>query len=113
MSYLITNLKNKARQQFKVQIPDKDIAEFNFYFLPSQRGWYFDVTYGDFTTTGLHLVTSYNVLRSYFNLLRFGLSCQVDDGSEPYFEDDLYTGRVKLYILSEDEVNAVEEVIYA
>lgn len=113
MAYLITNLKNKAKQQFRVQIPDKDVAEFNFYFMPSQNGWYFDVKYGTFESKGLHLVNSYNVLSAYFNILRFGLSCQVIDGSEPYFVDDFVTGRVGLYILSEDEVKMMESVINA
>lgn len=112
MSYMISNLSDKAKQQFRVRIPDKDTAEFNFYFLPSQNGWYFDIKYGTFESKGLHLVNSYNVLSAYFNILRFGLSCQVIDGSEPYFVDDLATGRVVLYILTEDEVKAVEDVVY-
>lgn len=105
----ITNLKEQPRQKFKIQIPNGDIAEFSFYFLPSQRGWFFDLTYGEFTTTGLHLVNSYNVLSAYFNILRFGLGCNVVDGSEPFFLNDFVTNRVGLYILSEDEVKQLEE----
>ena len=113
MAQQITNLKSRSKMQFGVQIPDGDIAYFNLYFLPSQRGWYLDVQYGDFESKGLHLVNSYNVLRSYFNTLRFGLSCQVVDGSEPYFVDDFANGRVGLYILSEDEVNTIEGFLNA
>ena len=113
MAYLITNLSDEARQEFKVQVPNADTAEFFIYYLPNQNGWYFDIKYGTFESKGIHLVNSYNVLNAYFNLLRFGLSCQVIDGSEPYFIDDFKTGRVSLYILTEDEVNIVEEVVYA
>ena len=113
MAERITNLKNAARQKFKVQITDGDLAEFNFYFLPSQRGWFFDLTYGDFVVTGLQLVNSCNVLGAYINLLHFGLACNVIDGSEPYFVDDFAKNRVALYLLSEKEVNAIEEVVYA
>ena len=110
MAQQITNLKDKPKQKFKVQIDDGDMAEFVLYFLPSQQGWFFDIKYGNFEATGLRLVNSCNVLRSYFNLLRFGLSCQVVDGSEPYFVDDLSTGRIKLFILSEEEVVFIEEL---
>lgn len=113
MSRRIMNLSAKSKQKFKVQIPDGDLAKFNFYFLPSQRGWFFDIEYGTFKSTGLQLVNSYNVLSAYFNTLRFGLSCQVIDGSEPYFVDDFAKGRVNLYILTEDEINTIERVAYA
>lgn len=113
MAERITNLKNVARQKFKVQITDGNLAEFNFYYLPSQRGWFFDLSYGDFKTTGLQLVNSCNVLSAYKNLINFGLACSVNDGSEPYFVDDFATNRVALYLLTEKEVNAIEENIYA
>ncbi len=110
MAQLITNLKNKSRQKIKVQIGNAAIATFTFYYLPSQQGWFFDVEYGDFVSKGLRLVNSYNVLTAYFNILRFGLSCQVSDGSEPFFVDDFSTGRVKLFLLSEEEVLFLESV---
>lgn len=106
----ITNLKDRARQTFRVQVTGGDTAEFFMYYLPSQRGWYFDITYGTFTATGLHLVNSFNVLNAYFNLLRFGLFCEVIDGSEPYFVDDFSTGRVKLYITDESEARFLESL---
>ena len=95
---LITNLKDRAKQTF------------NLYFLPSQRGWFFDISYRGFTSNGLHLVNSCNVLSAYFNILRFGLFCEVIDGSEPYFVDDFANGRVKLYLTDEDEVKFLESL---
>ena len=113
MAELITNIKSSSRQTFKVRIPDGDIATFNIYYLPSQRGWYFDVEYGTFKSTGLHLVNSANVLSAYRNILRWGLSCQTEDGSEPFFVDDLSTGRVKLYLLTDEELDLLEELYRA
>ena len=109
----ITGLGADAKQEFKIQIEDGDVAIFNFYFLPTQRGWFFDISYGNFNSTGLQLVNSPNVLDAYFNILRFGLLVEVPDGAEPYFVDDFITGRVNLYILSESEVKQLEETIYA
>lgn len=109
----ITGLSIDAKQEFKIQIEDGGVAIFNFYFLQSQIGWFFDVTYGDFKTTGLRLVNSPNVLDAYFNILRFGLMVNVPDGAEPYFVDDFITGRVNLYVLSESEVKQIEGVINA
>lgn len=109
----ITGLSIDAKQEFKIQIEDGGVAIFNFYYLQSQIGWFFDITYGNFKSTGLRLVNSPNVLDAYFNILRFGLMVNVPDGAEPYFVDDFITGRVNLYILSESEVKQVEGVINA
>lgn len=109
----ITGLSADAKQKFKVQIEGGDIAIFNFYYLQSQIGWFFDITYGDFKSTGLRLVNSPNVLDAYFNILRFGLLCSVPDGAEPYFIEDFINGRVNLYVLSESEVKELESSLYA
>lgn len=109
----ITGLSAAPKQEFKVQIEGGDIAIFNFYFLQSQIGWFFDITYGNFKSTGLRLVNSLNVLNPYFNILRFGLMVEVPDGAEPYFLDDFISGRVNLYILSEGEVKQIEDSLNA
>ena len=108
----ITGLSVDAKQEFRIQIEGGDIAIFNFYYLESQIGWFFDITYGDFKSTGLRLVNSLNVLAAYFNVLRFGLLCEVPDGAEPYFVDDFISGRVNLYILSQEDVKQIEETAY-
>lgn len=109
----ITDLGSDAKQTFRFQIEDRNLATFTFSFLDNQIGWYFDVEYDDFKTTGLRLVNSPNVLSAYENLIRFGLMCTVSDGAEPYFQNDFVTGRVNLYILNKQEVEQVREVIYA
>lgn len=109
----ITGLSAKPKQKFKLQMENGEIATFNFYFLQSQIGWFFDISYGNFKSTGLRLVNSLNVLSAYFNILRFGLMVEVPDGAEPYFVDDFISGRVNLYVLSEDEVKQIEETVYA
>lgn len=109
----ITGLSASPKQEFKVQIEGGDVAIFNFYFLQSQIGWFFDITYGDFKSTGLRLVNSPNVLDAYFNILRFGLLVNVPDGAEPYFVDDFISGRVNLYVLSESEVKEIEGILNA
>jgi hypothetical protein len=108
----ITGLSASPKQEFKVQIESGDIAIFNFYYLQSQIGWFFDIEYGNFKSTGLRLVNSLNVLSPYFNILRFGLMVEVPDKAEPYFLDDFISGRVNLYILSESEVKQIEETYY-
>ena len=37
----------------------------------------------------------------------------MNDGAEPYFQDDFSTNRATLYILDKSEVEQVREVLYA
>jgi len=105
----IMDLSNEYKQKFKVQIEGGDLLEIELWFVPNQIGWFFNVKYGDFESSGLHLANSPNLLDPYFHVLRFGLACIVEDGQEPYFLDDFITGRVGLYILTEDECKQVQE----
>lgn len=105
----LMDLSNEYKQSFKFQIDGGDLMEIDMWFVPNQIGWFFNIKYGDFMSNGLHLVNSPNVLDPYFNILRFGLACVVDDGQEPYFVDDFITGRVKLYVLSEEECKQIQE----
>ena len=109
----ITDLSDDAKQLFKIQIENADVATLKLYFLPTQAGWFYDITYGGFSATGLRLTNSPNVLSSYFNILRFGLMCYVNDGVEPFFVDDFVTERVRLYVLSYNEVKEMEKSLYA
>lgn len=109
----LTGLSAEPKQRFMVQIEGGDVATFYFYFLPTQIGWFFDIEYGNFKSTGLRLVNSPNIIGQYFNLLRFGLACVVSDGAEPYFLNDFINGRVQVYITSEQEVKEIEEALYA
>ena len=109
----ITDIGADAKQKFKFQISNGKLAEFTLYFSETQRCWFLDLVYGDFTTKGLRIVNSINMLSPYKNILRFGLACMVNDGYEPWFKDDFKTGRASLAITSYEEMLLLERYTYA
>ena len=109
----ITDIGSIARQNFKFQIENGELAEFTLYFSETQRCWFLDISYGTFKSTGLRVVNSLNILSPYKNILRFGLMCIVNDGYEPWFVDDFKSGRASLYITSINEINMLEKMFYA
>ena len=109
----ITDIGSIARQEFRFQVENGELADFVLYFSQTQRCWFMDLTYGDFQTKGLRVVNSINILAPYKNILRFGLLCHVKDGYEPWFVDDFENGRASLYITSIEEINTLENLAYA
>lgn len=108
----ITDIDSDPRQRFQTQIDGGTLATFEFWFSDVNIGWYFTVSYEDFASSNLRLVTSPNCLNTYRNLIPFGLACVTDDGYEPWFLDDFVNGRVRVYILNQDEVLEVQEQLF-
>lgn len=106
-------LTSAARQLINVIGDNGEVIPLLMYFLPTQNGWAFDISYLDFSLKGAYLTISPNCLRGYRNILPFGLLCTSTDGYEPQFIEDFIDGRVSLYLLNAEEVAEVEAEIYS
>jgi len=96
-------------KQFFTLIGEKSqrISFFIFY-MPSQQSWYFNLSYGDVTINGAQLTVGPNILRGYRRNINFGLACLSTDGLDPFYLNDFVTGRIKLILLNETDVDLVE-----
>ena len=82
---------------------------FSVRFLASQQLWVADILWNEFSLYGITLLNAPNVLRSYRNLIPFGLMCTTTDDQDPYTLDAFSSGYAKLYLLTADEVEAIEQ----
>lgn len=108
----IDNLSKNARQKTTVALDDGTVVVINFRYLPTIQRWQISVTRGDFTVDGIGLVVCPNLLRSWKNVIPFGLAVSTFNGQDPTFLEDLQDDRTQLYILTQDDVAAVERDIY-
>jgi hypothetical protein len=108
----INILTSYPKQSLSVRLDNGKSLKLKFEYIESQIGWFFDVEYGDYKSTCHRLTNCPNLLRQSQNIYPFGLGCVVSDGAEPYFVDDFSTGRVKVFVLNEEEVETVEKEIY-
>jgi len=106
----ITEITDEAKQQFTLIGENQESISFYLEYKPSQQSWYFNLEYLNTTANGLKLVNSPNVIRNYKNVLPFGISCIVTDGTDPYFIDDFINDRVQIFLLNEAEVVQIEEL---
>lgn len=106
---LIDRLTNAAHQQSILTGNPGQRITLTVRFLASQQLWVADIVWNDFSAYGIGLVNALNLLRTYQNLIPFGLMCSTTDGQDPYTLDAFSTGYAKLYLLTADEVAGIEQ----
>lgn len=96
-----------SQRFFLTGIPGQRIV-MDLRYMPSQELWMMDIEYGDFALRGIVVTASVNLLRNYKNIIPFGISCTTIDGLDPYYIDDFSTQRASLFLMDQDDVQAVE-----
>lgn len=109
----LTLLTADPKQTLKVLLDNGTRVTLTLQYSERQQGWFYDLSYGDYSYKGRRLVLSPNMLRAFKDFLLFGLACFTTDGYEPAFRNDFSSGRVKVYLLSQDEIATVEQGIAA
>ena len=109
---IITEFTDNPKQTCTLVLENQETVAFNLRFYETQLSWYFDFTYNDVISNGNKVVLGANILRSFKNIIPFGLAFQANDGVEPFAVDDFTTGRVTVYLLSKADVEASEANIY-
>lgn len=111
--YQLTQLDSQSKQQIEMILDNQDRVVLKFEYKPNQLGWFFGFKYGDVNYQNIRLTTTYNLLRAYRNWLPFGLRCDTPDMEEPMNIDDFTTGYATVYLLTKEDIQAIEGNYYA
>ena len=108
----ITELDSSSKQRLELQTDDGSIAVINLEFRQNQNKWYISISHPNLSINNLGLSASPNILRSYRNIINFGISVSSNDGLDPYFIQDFSSDRIRMYLLDQSDVNLVEREFY-
>lgn len=108
----ISTLTNEPNQRHQLVLENNDTVDFRLYYYPRQQSWYFDFTYKDVLVNGSKVVLSPNTLRNFKNIIPFGIGFDTDSFVEPFQLNDFSSGRIRMYLLSADDVKQIEQEIY-
>ena len=111
--FQFTQLGSETKQKIIMALDDGSRIVFNFEYKPNQLGWFFGFQYNDINYQNIRLTTSYNILRAYRSYLPFGLRCDTPDMEEPTDIEDFITGYATVYLLTNEDVEAIEGNYYA
>lgn len=108
----ITGLTADVNQSQNLILPDGSAAPFSMTYMDNQQGWFFTLTYPNWTgVTNKRMTVSPNMLRSYRGVIPFGLALVTTDGYEPIFITDFLTGRATLFLLNSSDVSQYESLL--
>jgi hypothetical protein len=110
MTYINT-ITDDPVQTMTLKLDNGDSVIFNLSYFESQKGWFYNITYGTFALYNRRIVTGVNMLRGFRNLLPFGFACITDDGYEPVFKEDFKNSRAKFLLLDETDIGKVEDIL--
>lgn len=108
---LINNIGNEEKQIQRVIMADNRFIDLTLEYKDQQQGWFASITYLTYTINNIRIVTSGNMLYQWRNIFQFGMSCVVEQGQEPTFQEDFLSGRAKLYILDRADTLNYSRVI--
>lgn len=112
--FKINNITNRPSQNQVLVLPDGTQITFQIYYSSTQQGWFItNLVYAtkNFTSQGIRITTSPNILRQFKNQIPFGLTCVTSNGQEATQIQDFQSGFATLYILSEDDVQTYERFL--
>ncbi len=105
---ILTGLQAVGTQKFNTVAESGDTVYITLYFRPAIQQWFMDLTSGDFELYGQRVCNSLNLLEQYSRVINFGIIVIVSDGGEPFQVNDFTTGRVQLGVLSESEIETID-----
>lgn len=109
----VDNLTDASDQTTTLILPDNTAVTLRLRFRPRTQRWVADVGYAatGFQVNGLNLCCFPNVMRSWREVIPFGIAFMTADFTDPFQLQDFATGRVAVYLLNAADVLAVESTV--
>jgi hypothetical protein len=98
----------EPRQELSARTDSGEIIEMSLHYAPIIQRWFMNLSCKDFKLNGYKILTGDNILRQYRNVLPFGIMV-VCENFGPSLIDDFESERVKMYLLSAEEVTQIEQ----
>lgn len=112
----INNISADAHQKTTILLADNTSVVITLDFHPATQRWIMGVSHDVFAVNSVGLCIHPNLLRSFRQVIPFGVACTAVDGVDPFDINDFDSGRVVLSVLDNTggntDVEAVESGIF-
>ena len=110
---LIENITSAVKQKMTLLLENNEKAEFKLHYNGRMQAWFFSFTYKDISISNLKVCLHPNILRQFRNIIPFGISFVSNSLVEPFQDVSFSKGICEMYLLTQEEVIAIEEEIYS
>lgn len=109
---LIQNITSAVKQKMTLSLENNETCEFRLHFNARMEAWFFGFTYKDITIKDLKVCLHPNILRQFRNIIPFGIAFLSEKQVEPFLITAFSNNICDMYVLSQEEVQQIEEEIY-
>ena len=106
---IINSITSQANQRFAFISDTQEQIIFVLKFDPLQQKWFMDITAGNWELYNCAVTCHPNILGKYSNEIDFGVQVYTENNIDPFRIDDFESGFATFGVLSEDEVNQIED----
>jgi hypothetical protein len=107
----INTITNDPNQSITFKLVNGEFVYFTLRYSQQQSGWYYSLTYGNFTVNNRRLIVSPSMLRLFRGILPFNIGIVTNDLQEVVYVDDFSNGRAKFFLMDSTDTEAVEGLI--
>jgi len=108
---LLDNITDDPKQTMFLVIEGYDTAKLELFWRPNQIGWFFNLTWQNFSVYNQRITTSPNILRQYKNLLPFGLLVSTNSKVDPIVQQAFVESN-SMYLMDSTDVALVESTYF-
>lgn len=105
----LTGITEAPKQTSIISLGDRGNVVLDLSYSANQMGWFFDLTWGEFTLKGSRVTAFPNLLRQYRNQISFGLACVTVDDRDPLTPTAFSDGSAAFVLLEDlEDLSTVE-----
>lgn len=108
----VTGISSQPKQQLTLVLEDGSQVSVYLEYRPQQLGWFANFSWGDWIVNGLRLVSTPNLLHSWFKLIPFGLAITTAQEADPLNPTSFASGLSTMVVLNAAEVRLVNATSY-
>lgn len=106
----IDGITDEPKQSYRLPVVGSDLqAVMNLTWRDTQNSWFIDISYDTFSVKNIRLCRMLNVLNQFKNRIPFGLMVTSSYRQDPFTLESFSDGSCKIYILSQEEIDALED----
>lgn len=108
----IVELNSDAKQEHVLLGENGEEITISLEYKDNQIGWFLSLEYLDITINSIRLTSSADILYKWKNLFPFGISVTSIDKGDPYNLNDFTSGRIRFFLLTEEDKESFYEQFY-
>lgn len=110
----LTDITSSPRQTLRIKTEDNFVFQFLLQFSTVNQCWIWSLAYNNWAINGCRLTLLPDILHRYSYILPFGIMCMTEDPAkvDPFRLDDFVSGRVKLFVMTKEEAQNLNERAY-